>query len=196
MSAIDMQEAIKMLREIRPAMDPEEEYLTIAAAEEQMSKRAVMRKKELEEAHAHLKALSRILDAARTSSKRPPNVPSAEQHAEHLNDLDATRLSLAKAINDAESEQASKEAELARLKEEAQALEESDPAAEAERELDSTALRLQIYKGLGFQPVLDKQGRLKNIIVEGKLGHINVIPADKGGPSVEKTNLLWKLASS
>lgn len=54
-----------------------------------------------------------------------------------LNDLDASRLSLAKAINDAESALASKEAELARLKEETLELEGSDPAAE--HELDATA---------------------------------------------------------
>lgn len=71
------------------------------------------------------------------SSTRPSTVPSAEAHAATLNELDATRLSLAKAINDAESALASKEAELARLKEELQALEASDSAAE--HDLDATA---------------------------------------------------------
>ena len=47
-----------------------------------------------------------------------------------MNDLDATRLSLAKAINDAEGALAGKEAELTRLKEETRAVEMSDPAAE------------------------------------------------------------------
>lgn len=77
-------------------------------------------------------ALARILDAARTSSTRPPNVPSAEQHAKNLNNLDAARISLAKSLNDAESAIASKQAELTRLKEELRQLEESDPAAEHE----------------------------------------------------------------
>ena len=81
-------------------------------------------------------ALARILDAARTSSTRPPSVPSAEIHAETVNELDASGLSLAKAINDAESAVSRKEAELARLKEEARALEKSDPAAE--HDLDGT----------------------------------------------------------
>lgn len=54
-----------------------------------------------------------------------------------MNDLDATRLSLAKAINDAEGALAGKEAELTRLKEETHALEVSDPAAE--HDLDATA---------------------------------------------------------
>lgn len=54
-----------------------------------------------------------------------------------MNDLDATRLSLAKAINDAEGAHAGKEAELSRLKEERHTLESSDPATE--HELDATA---------------------------------------------------------
>jgi kinetochore protein Spc24 len=81
-------------------------------------------------------ALARVLDAARTSSTRPPSVPSAEKHATNLNHLDGTRLSLAKALNDAESAVTSKQAELKRLKEELRLLEESDPAAE--HELDGT----------------------------------------------------------
>lgn len=84
-------------------------------------------------------ALSRILESARASSTRPPSVPSAEKHLETVNALDATGLQLVKAINDAQSALASKEAELARLKEEARMLEESDPAAEAESDLDGTA---------------------------------------------------------
>ena len=88
--------------------------------------------------HVTVLALARVLDAARTSSTRPPSVPSAERHAENLNHLDGARLSLAKALNDAESAVASKQAELTRLKEEFRQLEESDPAAEHEQELDGT----------------------------------------------------------
>lgn len=54
-----------------------------------------------------------------------------------MNELDATRLSLAKAINDSEGSLASKEAEFARIEDETRALASSDPAAE--HELDSTA---------------------------------------------------------
>jgi len=71
------------------------------------------------------------------SSTRPPSVPSAGQHAKRLNHLDAARISLAKALNDADSSVTSKQAELTRLKEELRELEESDSAAEYE--LDGTA---------------------------------------------------------
>ena len=59
-------------------------------------------------------------------------MPSAEQHANNINHLDAARISLAKALKDADSSVASKQAELSRLKEELRELEESDPAAEYE----------------------------------------------------------------
>ena len=54
-----------------------------------------------------------------------------------MNELDETRLSLIKAINDAEGALAGKEAELARIQEELKKLKESDPSAE--HNLDATA---------------------------------------------------------
>jgi len=64
-------------------------------------------------------------------------VPSTEQHAKNLNNLNAARIFFAKALNDADSSVTSKQAELTRLKDELRKLEESDPAAEYE--LDGTA---------------------------------------------------------
>ena len=139
-----------------PIIDPEEDYLTIVAAEEKIAAAEAKRKKELEEAYANLKgqvpswkmgtadirlttALSKVLEAARVSSTRPASVPSAEAHAGSLNELDISRLSLAKSISDVEGLVASREAELAALKEEARKLEDYDPALEHEKELDGTA---------------------------------------------------------
>lgn len=84
-------------------------------------------------------ALSKVLEAARVSSTRPASVPSADGHASTLNELDISRLSLAKSISDVEGLVASREAELAALKEEARQLEDYDPAVEHEKELDGTA---------------------------------------------------------
>ncbi|KIM80819.1 hypothetical protein PILCRDRAFT_822098 [Piloderma croceum F 1598] len=193
----DLQEAIKLIRDMAHMMDPDEDYITIAATEQQTATTKANRKKELEDAHANLKALSRVLDAARTSSTRPQLVPTAAQHATILNDLDATRLSLAKAINDAESSLASREAELASLKEEARVLEECDPAAEHERELNGAILRLQIYKGMGFEPVADKEGRLSKMLVRAQSGDVHCVSFDEDAKSnTDYTELLWKLASS
>ena len=64
-------------------------------------------------------------------------MPSAEQHAEYLNHLDAARISLAKALNDADSSVTTKQAVLTRLGEELCELEESGRAAEYD--LDETA---------------------------------------------------------
>ena len=137
-------------------IDPADDYLTITAAEEQMNVNHAKAKKENDEAYANLKCvylatqsysaydynstvLSRLLDAARKSSTRPPNVPTVEQHAARLNEFDASRISLAKAIRDAENSLASKEAEHATLKDTARRLEESDPAQDHQRELDGLA---------------------------------------------------------
>lgn len=83
-------------------------------------------------------ALSRTLEAAKISSSRPPTVPSAEGHVKVVNDLDKTKLSLAKAINSAESSLASKESELTKLKDEFKELEQRDVAKQAGNELDGS----------------------------------------------------------
>lgn len=79
------------------------------------------------------------MDAARISSTRPASVPSENAHTATLNELDGTRLSLAKAISDSEALVASREAELANLKEEARRLELYDPENEHEKQLDGSA---------------------------------------------------------
>ncbi|KAL4251625.1 Kinetochore protein Spc24 [Abortiporus biennis] len=192
--SIDVHDTIKAIRDMIPIIDPEEDYLTIAAAEEQMSLTEAARKRELDEAQAKLRSLARVLESARISSTRPSSVPSAEAHTKILNDLDASRLSLAKAINDAEGALASKEAELSRLKEETAALEEADPASE--HDLDATALRLAMFKGLGFEPVMDRDGHLIKMLIRSQSGDVHCINFDQSKSSYEYAQLLWKLAAS
>jgi len=179
-----------------PVMDPEEDYMTIVAAEEKISSSEAARKKELEEAHAKLKALSRVLEAARVSSTRPASVPSEEAHASTLNELDSTKLSMAKAISDSEAFLANKDAELAALKEEARRLESYDPALEHGKELDGTALRLALYKGLGFTPIVDRDGEVTKMLVQSQSGDLHTIDFRTGKSEFEYTQLLWKIASS
>jgi kinetochore protein Spc24 len=83
-----------------------------------------------------ISVLTRALESARTSSTRPPTVPSEEAHAKALHDLDVLRLSLAKSINDAEGQLAMREAELSSLKKQRTELEARDPASE--HQLSST----------------------------------------------------------
>jgi kinetochore protein Spc24 len=147
LTVIDYSENIRSIAEF---IVPEDDYRTIDAIHDQIDEDEAERREVLEQAHADLKgplfigsqlvlrsdrtdiALARVLDAARTSSTRPPNVSSAEKHAKNLNHLDAARLSFAKALNDAESAISGKQAEASRLMEELRQLEESDPAAEHE----------------------------------------------------------------
>ncbi|KAL4067682.1 hypothetical protein J3A83DRAFT_4132189, partial [Scleroderma citrinum] len=189
----DLQECIKLIKEMTAIIDPADDYLTITSAEEQMKSNYVKAKRENDEAYSSLKALSRVLEAARKSSVRPPNAPSIEQHAARLNELDATRISLAKAIRDAENSLASKEAELATLKEKARELEESDPAQNHQREIDGTALRLKVFKGMGFDIILDHDGKGPKMLVSAESGDVHCITPDNNYQQVEQT---WRLASS
>ncbi|KAH9842955.1 uncharacterized protein C8Q71DRAFT_735315 [Rhodofomes roseus] len=192
--SISIQDTIKAIREMIPIIDPEEDYLTIAAAEEQMSITEEERRKEMEEAQSRVRSLARVLEAARVSSTRPSTLPSAEQHAAMLNELDETRLSMIKAINDAEGALAGKEAELARVQEELRNLKESDPSSE--HNLDATVLRLAMYKGLGFEPVLGRDGRVAKMLVRSMTGDVHCVNFDHTKSDAEYADLLWKLASS
>ncbi|KAJ3562966.1 hypothetical protein NP233_g9247 [Leucocoprinus birnbaumii] len=193
----DIQEAIKALQDMQPMINPEEDFLTIVAAEQKLAESDSAKKKELEEAHLKLKALSKALEAARISSTRPESVPSAEAHAATLNKYDSTKLSLMKAISDMESEIGSKEAELAALKNEARKLEEYDPAAEHEKELDGSVLRLGIYKALGFEPVPDKNGRITKMLVRSQSEDVHVVDLKSPeNPSFDDVQKLWDIARS
>ncbi|KIM49450.1 hypothetical protein M413DRAFT_438632 [Hebeloma cylindrosporum] len=193
---IDVQEATTLIRDMLPIINPEDDYLTIVAAEENIAASEARKKKEFEEAHAKLTALSKLLEAARISSTRPGSVPSEQAHLSNLNELDSSRLSLAKAISDAETMLGSKEAELAALKDEVRRLEAYDPALEHERDLDSSALRLAIYKGIGFEPIADKDGQFTKMLVRTQSGDIHTVDFTDGKSELEYTELLWKLASS
>ena len=48
----------KVIQELRPVMDPEEDFMTIVAAEEGMNAADAKRKEELSQAHAKLKSAS------------------------------------------------------------------------------------------------------------------------------------------
>ncbi|KAH9484041.1 putative kinetochore protein spc24 [Psilocybe cubensis] len=193
---IDVQDATKLIRDMLPIIDPDEDYLTIVAAEEQISASEARRKKEFEEALTNLKALSKVLEAARISSTRPGSVPSEQAHATTLNELDGTKISLAKAISDAETALGSKEAELSALKEDARKLEVYDPAAEHEKELDGSTLRLAIYKAIGFEPILDKNGNIKKMLVTARSGDVHSVDFNTEKSDLECTELLWKLVNS
>ncbi|KAG6838579.1 hypothetical protein C0991_010462, partial [Blastosporella zonata] len=158
----------KAIRDMLPIIDPEEDYLTIVNAEEKISATELRRKKELDEAQANVKALSKRLEAARISSKRPASVPSEQAHAKLLNELDRTKLDLMKSISDMEGLVANQEAELASLKDDARQLEEYDPALAHKKELDGTALRLRMYEKMGFEPIFDKKGALIKMLVRTK----------------------------
>ncbi|KAL0947088.1 hypothetical protein HGRIS_013229 [Hohenbuehelia grisea] len=191
----ELQEAIKLIKEMMPIVDPEEDFNTIVIAEEHIAASEARKRKELDEAHGNLKALSRILDAARTSSTRPRSVPSAEAHAAALNELDANRLSLAKAISDYEGLLANKEGEYTALKEEARRLEESDPALDHEKELDGTALKLRIFQGLGFT-VVPHEDRPRKLLVRAESNDVHPVTLSANDANGDETNRLWDLASS
>ncbi|TFK55243.1 hypothetical protein OE88DRAFT_1654001 [Heliocybe sulcata] len=196
MANVNLRETILEIRKMKANMNPEADFMTIYAAERDMTETEASRKKEIDQANSDLKSLAKLLDAARTSSTRPKSQPTPQQHAAHISSLEDTKLSLGKAINDAESQLAYKEAELAQLKEEARRLEESDPATEHENELDGTALRLAVFRGIGFEPVVDERGSITKMLVRAASGDVHCVKFDNSMSNHEFADMLWELVVS
>ncbi|KAJ7090041.1 hypothetical protein C8R43DRAFT_1050445 [Mycena crocata] len=194
--AISVEDAILGLRAVKSVVDPEDDYLTLVAAEDTIAAAETKRRKELDVLQSNLKDLSKRLESARVSASRPSSVPSAEAHTSTINQLDISGLSLAKSIKETEGEVASKEGELADMKETARRLEDYDPAAEHEKDLDGTAVRLKFYKQLGFEPVLNKHGNVDKMLVRARSGDVYPLDFNDEKTDMEYTQLLWKLVCS
>ncbi|EIN07539.1 hypothetical protein PUNSTDRAFT_127193 [Punctularia strigosozonata HHB-11173 SS5] len=195
------EETIAGIREIRQHVNIDEDYQTVVEAEEAMSLREQQRRQELDQMHAKLKSLSRVLDAARKSATRPPTLPSAEQHARMMDQLTATRLALAKQIDEQEAALAQKERELARLQSLETDLEnpEHEPAYEHAESLAGTAIRLEIYKGMGFEPVFDEHGEMTKMLIRSLSGDVHVVEINVHANDDElrqQRQMIWKLATT
>ena len=58
-----------LIRDMLPIMNPDDDYLTIVAAEEKIASSEAKRKKELEEVHANLKCMSCVLPIQSTTNE-------------------------------------------------------------------------------------------------------------------------------
>lgn len=174
-------------------VEPTEDYMTLKRTDELMRNRAATREKEIEATRANLRALARQLDGAKIAATRPKGVPSEAEHTARLNELEAAKLAAAKSINEAEDMLSAREAELIELNEEERALNRTD--ATVEHELDSTTLKLELIRGMGFEPVTDKDGVLRKVLVRSLVSNeIHSVPVDDNRPDEEHTTILWSKA--
>ncbi|EJD46039.1 hypothetical protein AURDEDRAFT_63428 [Auricularia subglabra TFB-10046 SS5] len=175
-------------------VDATDDYTTLKRTDELMRNRAATREKEIEATRANLRALARQLEGAKVAATRPKGVPSEAEHTARLNELEAAKLAVAKSINEAEDLLSAREAELIELNEEERALNRTD--ATAEHELDSTTLKLELIRGMGFEPVTDKDGVLRKVLVRSLVSNeIHSVPVDDDKPDEEHTAILWSKAT-
>jgi hypothetical protein len=81
----------KVMRDMAPIIDPEEDYLTILAAEEQIAATEARRKKELEDTHIKLKGMSATYPLSHVKKAMSltlvcaqPSRKASKLHASHL----------------------------------------------------------------------------------------------------------------
>lgn len=192
---VDMLSLGLTLRDIRGLYTPGDDIDLVKKTEALMTEAITQRKEEVEKRRAELKPLASKLAAARISCQRPANVPSAAAHAQNIKRLDDRRFALVKAIEEGESALNDKEAEYARLKAELKELEEKDVTEEVE--LDGTAVRLNVYRELGFQWVEDKRSSDgPKIIIRTESDDVHLVKLDGSLSDFELKTRLWELNRS
>ncbi|KAF9792334.1 hypothetical protein BJ322DRAFT_1016150 [Thelephora terrestris] len=187
---VDLHDAVQTLQTLRPVIVPDDDFMVVEALQQQIGNTQATRTKEVENINDKLKGLLRALEAAKISCSRPTSVPSARGHEKMINELDSSRRSHLKAIDSAEGILTAKESELGALKEKLKKLETKDVAKEVLEGLDSSALRLEIWRAMGFEPIVDSTGRLVKMIVRTRSGDVHCVEGKEDGQEV------WKLAIS
>jgi len=166
----------------------------VKSANVKMQETAARRKEEDDKTRAELKALSVKLTAARQSAQRLPNVPSHSAHAQTISDLDDKRFGLVKAIEEGEAALNDREVECNRLKAELKDLEEMDASEEVD--LDGAAIRLNLYRELGFEWVEDKGTCEHKILIQSDDVHVVALDELSSESILDRTTRLWKLNMS
>jgi len=178
---------------LRQMFTPSEDVDLMKRVSALMQSKSADRKDEDDETRVELKRLASKLTAARQSAQRPVNVPSAAAHAQTISRLDDKRFALVKAIEEAEGALNGKEAETRGLKSELKDLEEKD--IQEDHELDGTAVRLSLYRDLGFQWVEAAADSPANILIRTASGDIFTIAVDGSLSDFDLANKLWSLNS-
>ena len=111
-------------------------------------------------------ALSRSLEVSKSAAQAAQQAVEKKQHGDTMIQLDREKFSLAKGINDIESNCHNLEGTLARLKEELEMLDQESPmqSNQAHSE-DETVLRLRVYRSLGIQLEDDGAGGYSKAVI-------------------------------
>lgn len=184
-----------VLRDMTALMDGSEDCVTIEVTESLSTEKEERRRNELEDASSKYKAQAKLLEQARKSCTRPASFPTPEAHAAAMNELDDARLNLQKAASDLEDKHMAAQASLAVWRKKLASLNDLDVVSEHLQRVDSSALRLEIYHGLGFKPILDEEGRPSKILIRAHSG-ADIYSVAIESEDISYANKLWSLAGS
>lgn len=187
-------EPISVMEQVISNLDPSDDFITFTEAEEAMKRTASLREKEAEQVREQFRTMSRLLEAARMSASRPRTVPSEAQHAKLLQELEELQVSLGKATNESQDALRDKEAQVVRMRTEERDLEIREEAED--HDLDSSALRLQLTRGLGFEFVPGANNDCSKILVTAESGDIHCAEMDGTRSDFETAQRLWRLPLS
>ncbi|KAL1709852.1 hypothetical protein EV121DRAFT_252442, partial [Schizophyllum commune] len=183
------------LREMTGLIDGSDECNTIETADTLLAEKEEKRRQELEEATAKYRAQAKLLEQARKSATRPASLPTAEAHAAAMNELEDARINLQKAASDLDDKQMATQASLALWRKKLASLNELDQVSQHLEDVDSSVLRLQLFRGLGFEPLLDDDHRVLKMLVRSHFDE-DIYPVEIERDDISYANELWSLAGT
>lgn len=155
-----------------------------------------VRTRQLEASRNNFRTLSRKVDIARQSYQEAGAANQKRDHAQKMLDLDREKFALGKRVNESESQAHTLEGQLAKLKDELEAVERDNPLERAVATTDDgTVLQLWVYHSLGIELQEDGTGSFSKAVVrnptKGDVHVINIEP--QRFPPEFYVEYLWKL---
>lgn len=144
-------EYAELLKSTIENFEIDEDLQTFDRIEESKKRLKEKKDRKTEESRDVLRSLSRRLELAKSSAEDSKNSSAQKEAAEETMRLEREKFSLAKSINDLESDYASNYATLEKLKDELELLNNQDVVETVSPYVeDSTVLKLKLYRSLGI----------------------------------------------
>jgi kinetochore protein Spc24 len=174
----------------------DEDVQTFDRIDESKKRLREKRERKLDESRDVLKSLSRRLELAKQSAEESKNSAAQKEAAEETMRLEREKFSLAKSINDLESDYASNYATLEKLKDEQEYLNNQDVEETVSPYVeDSTILKLKLYRSLGiwFEGEDENiESTNKALVQSTQTSNVHMIHLDQKYSNHFVANYLWE----
>ncbi|KAL7269864.1 putative kinetochore protein spc24 [Rhizina undulata] len=182
----------KLIAEVIGNFNIANDVQSIARTKAKLSHITTTREKSRDECQNLMRSLSRIRDVTKQSCEASMNSSSRKEHGQTMLKLDKEKFSLAKKVNDIDSGMHALEGQLARLREELEAVDSEDAVQQAMEAEDGTVLRLKVYRSLGMDIEGDGAGGYNKVVIRNPAkGDVHVVNIENKFSTFFYANYFW-----